>query len=112
MNTHVRSSMCFYGWSEYYLNIAFPDLVIVRDYLMAFWLSPKVSTRDPIISPRAFALALALEVKIWKNTSSFFIYYNCFANIPGFFSRARSTAGEGGTEKYQPWYQPPYQPST
>ena len=30
---------------------------------MAFWLSPEVSTRDPIISPRAFALALALEVK-------------------------------------------------
>ena len=23
---------------------------IIRDYLMAFWLSPKVSTRDPIIS--------------------------------------------------------------
>ena len=28
--------------------------------------------------------------------------------FPVFFSRARSTAGEGGTEKYQP----PYQPST
>ena len=27
--------------------------VIIRDYLMAFWLSPEVSTRDPIISPRA-----------------------------------------------------------
>ena len=32
--------------------------------------------------------------------------------FPVFFSRARSTAGEGGTEKYQPWYQPSYQPST
>ena len=32
--------------------------------------------------------------------------------LPVFFSRARSTAGEGGTEKYQPWYQPWYQPST
>ena len=38
----------------------------------------------------------------------FLFFYNCFANIPCFFSRARSTAGEGGTEKYQP----PYQPST
>ena len=29
-----------------------------------------------------------------------FLYlYNCFADIPYFFSRARSTAGEGGTEK-------------
>ena len=32
--------------------------------------------------------------------------------FPVFFARARSTAGQGGTEKYQPWYQPPYQPST
>ena len=38
-------------------------------------------------------------------------FYNCFADIPC-FSRAISTAGEGGTGKYQPPYQPPYQPST
>ena len=50
--------------------------------------------------------------KICKNTFTFFIFYNCFADIPFFFSRMRSTAGEGGTEKHQPWYQPPYQPST
>ena len=42
----------------------------------------------------------------------FLNFYHCFADIPCFFSRARSTAGEGGTGKYQPWYQPPYQPST
>ena len=28
---------------------------IIRDYLIAFWLSPEVSTRDPIISPRTLA---------------------------------------------------------
>ena len=27
-------------------------IMIIRDYLMAFWISPEVSTRDPIISPR------------------------------------------------------------
>ena len=44
---------------------------------------------------------------------NFLYFYNCFADISYFFfSRARSTAGEGGTERYQPWYQPPYQPST
>ena len=42
----------------------------------------------------------------------FLYFYIFFADIPCFFSRARSTPGEGGTEKYQPWYQPPYQPST
>ena len=30
-----------------------PKYVIIRDYRMAFWLLPEVSTRDPIISPRA-----------------------------------------------------------
>ena len=34
--------------------------VIIRDYLMAFWLSPEVSTRDPIISPRALARGLIM----------------------------------------------------
>ena len=42
-----------------------------------------------------------------------FLYFlQQFCRYSLFFSRARSTAGEGGTEKYQPWYQPPYQPST
>ena len=37
-----------------------------------------------------------------QDMSTFFILYNCFEDIPCFFfSRARSTAGEGGTEKYQ-----------
>ena len=34
--------------------------MIIRDYLMAFWLSPEVSTRDPIISPRALARGLIM----------------------------------------------------
>ena len=34
--------------------------VIIRDYLMVFWLSPEVSTRDPIISPRALARGLIM----------------------------------------------------
>ena len=33
---------------------------IIRDYLMAFWLSPDVSTLDPIISPRALARRLIM----------------------------------------------------
>ena len=33
---------------------------IIRDYLMAFRLSPEVSTRDPIISPRALARGLIM----------------------------------------------------
>ena len=57
------------------------------------------------------AILVGIRQKICKNTSTFFIVYNSFADIPYFFSRARSTAGEGGTEKYQR-YQPPYQPST
>ena len=52
------------------------------------------------------------RVKICKNTSTFFIFTTVLQIFPIFFSRARSTAGDGGTEKYQPWYQPPYQPST
>ena len=32
--------------------------IIFRDYLMAFWLSPEVSTRDPIVSPRTSARGL------------------------------------------------------
>ena len=34
--------------------------VIMRDYHTVFWLLPKVSTRDPIISPRAKTKALGL----------------------------------------------------
>ena len=34
--------------------------MLIRDYLMAFWLSPEVSTRDPIISPRALARGLIM----------------------------------------------------
>ena len=39
-------------------------------------------------------------------------FLHFFANIPFFFSRARSAPREGGTGKYRPPYQPPYQPST
>ena len=51
------------------------------------------------------------QVKICKNTSTFFIFTTVFCRYSLFFF-SRSTAGEGGTEKYQPWYQPWYQPST
>ena len=34
--------------------------VMIRDYLMGFWLSPEAATRDPIISPRAFAQGLIM----------------------------------------------------
>ena len=78
---------------------------------MAFWLSPEVLTRDPIISPRAFALALALEVKLWKNTSSFFIYYNCFADIPGIFSPGRDQLlGRAGQKNISPGISPRISP--
>ena len=50
------------------------------------------------------------QVKICKNTSTFFIFTIVLQIFPGFFSRARSTAGEGGTGKYQPWYQPRISP--
>ena len=33
---------------------------IIRDFLTAFWLSPKVSTGDPIISPRHLARGLIM----------------------------------------------------
>ena len=38
----------------------FQTAMVFRDYLMAFWLSPEVSTRDPIISPRALARGLIM----------------------------------------------------
>ena len=43
-----------------HINPVVKSFDIFRDYLMAFWLSPKVSTRDPIISPRAKALGLIM----------------------------------------------------
>ena len=62
-----------------------------------------------------FSVRFSLESgKMCKNTSTFFIFTFFFADIPCFFfySRARSTPGEGGTGKYRPPYQPAYQPST
>ena len=51
--------------------------------------------------------------KMCKNKSTFFIFTFFLQIFPVFFfSRARSTPGEGGTEKYRPPKQPPYQPST
>ena len=35
-------------------------LMIIRDYHMAFWLSPDLSTQHPIISPRALARGLIM----------------------------------------------------
>ena len=31
------------------------SLTVIRDYHMGFWLSPAVSTRDPIIRPESFS---------------------------------------------------------
>ena len=43
--------------------------IINRDYLTAFWLSPEVSTRDPIISPRGLILRYSVyhifQFNIW-----------------------------------------------
>ena len=50
--------------------------------------------------------------KMCKNKSTFFIFTIFLQIFPVFFSRGRSTPGEGGTGKYWPPYQPPYQPST
>ena len=38
----------------------FNEYAIIRDCLTAFWLLPSVSTRDPIISPRALAQGLIM----------------------------------------------------
>ena len=35
-------------------------MYVIREYLMAFWISPEVSTRDPIISPRALSRGLIM----------------------------------------------------
>ena len=43
-----------------------------------------------------------------KNNSTFFIFTSFLQIFTVFFSRERSTPGEGGTGKYRP----PYQPST
>ena len=34
--------------------------IIIKDYHREFWLSPRVSNRDPIIRPRALALGLIM----------------------------------------------------
>ena len=41
---------------EFNYCTSFSNLVIFRDYHMAFWLSPTVSSRDPIIKPESFSL--------------------------------------------------------
>ena len=46
--------------TQKYKILYHPTRGIFRDYLMAFWLSPEVSTRDPIISPRALARGLIM----------------------------------------------------
>ena len=58
-----------------------------------------------------FSAILVRMRKRYARISLYFFFYNFCADIPCFFSRARSTYGEGGTRKYQPLYQPPYQPS-
>ena len=45
---------------QYICTMDHPDLTVFRDDLMAFWLSPKESTRDPIISMRALAGGLTM----------------------------------------------------
>ena len=52
--------------------------MIFRDYLMAFLLSPEVSTRDPIISPRALADGRGLILRAITKTPcySLFITYS------------------------------------
>ena len=54
----IKFQACQAFYQFYYM--AFPDVMIFRDYLMVFWLWPEVSTRDPIIIPRALALRLIM----------------------------------------------------
>ena len=42
-------------WKSIVLLSCTFEPTVIRDYLMAFWLSPEGSTRDPIISQRALA---------------------------------------------------------
>ena len=49
-----------YGRSTIMIDIYISSIFVFRDYLMAFWLSAKVSTRNPIISPRALARGLIM----------------------------------------------------
>ena len=57
------------------------------------------------------AILIGIRLK-YARTRPLSLFLQLFCRYSLFFSRARSTAGEGGTGKYQPWYQPPYQPST
>ena len=43
-----------------HISQVMPCFVILRVYLMVFWLSPEVSTRDPIISLRTIARGLIM----------------------------------------------------
>ena len=41
-------------------SVAACEAIIIRDYNKKFWLSPEVSTLDPIISSRALAQGLIM----------------------------------------------------
>ena len=45
---------------RFYLETLLLTYAIIRNYLSVFWLSPEVSTQDPIISPRALARGLIM----------------------------------------------------
>ena len=61
-----RGFLYFEKYSETYSTVqrwTFDDTdinLLIRDYLIAFWLSPEVSIRDPIISQRALARGLIM----------------------------------------------------
>ena len=61
--TRIRKQLvvnrCYY-MALYHFQTRRHLILIIRDYLTAFWLSPKVSIRHPIISPRALARGLIM----------------------------------------------------
>ena len=60
--------------------------MIIRDYHMAFWLSPDLSTQDPIIIQRALARGLIMVGAINKKPCyNLFITYSNLMCIEFYF---------------------------
>ena len=98
-------------------NVARLFDIVVTSWRSKVWIlygDTQCKNMDISMSLALFSVRFWLESgKMCKYKSTFFIFTILLQIFPVFFfSRARSITGEGGTEKYQPWYQPPYQPST
>ena len=58
--------------------IALVKHVIIRDYHVEFWLSPELSNRDPIISPKALAQVLIFGQGLIQSGITIPLCYNFF----------------------------------